>query len=250
MAFTWGLHTFPLCSACRPDWRLRSAQEAAVRDGGGEKIKWGKIYKPPRCEKWHGRLNVMLLVTASVADRLVGCWPERDCLPVCCRSRPYTLSTSATEQQTIQQPRGPTGQLDGTACHTQLITCMQFLQRMQHFLYSSHCPSFVLHFRDRCFVRGMIFTVGPGSGRWIHLTMQFKEIHMKKWKKEEQWYQYGTFWLFPNEDFRLSVIYLNHASIDLFYLFTYLLLDLFFYLKENYLVNYLLLDWWIHSISW
>lgn len=68
-----------------------------------------KIHKPPWCRKWHSRLNIMLLVTASVADRLVGCWLERDCLPVCRRSRPHTLLTSAMEQQTIQQPCRPTG---------------------------------------------------------------------------------------------------------------------------------------------
>lgn len=41
-------------------------------------------------------------------------------------------------------------------------------------------------------------TFGPGSEMWIHLTMQFKEIHIlkKRKKKEEQRHQHGTFWLF------------------------------------------------------
>lgn len=64
---------------------------------------------PAAVSVWHSRLNIMLLVTASVADRLVGCWLERDCLPVCRRSRPHTLLTSAMEQQTIQQPCSPMG---------------------------------------------------------------------------------------------------------------------------------------------
>lgn len=51
----------------------------------------------------------MLLITASVADRLVGCRLERDCLPVARRSRSHTLLTSATEKRTIQLPYGPVG---------------------------------------------------------------------------------------------------------------------------------------------
>lgn len=89
-----------------------TSRKAKKIDGGGgiktERTQ-RKIHNPPRCRKWHSKLNIMLLVTASVADRLVGCRLERDCLPVCCRSRPHALLTSAMEQQTIQQPCSPTG---------------------------------------------------------------------------------------------------------------------------------------------
>lgn len=130
----------------------------------------------------------MLLVTASVADRLVGCWLERDCLPVCRRSRPHTLLTSAMEQQTIQQPRSPTGGRTGQAPSHTINKVHAVLQRMQRFLYSksTHCPHFVHHFFF--FLRQTLFerhdgTVGPGCDTWIHLTMQFKEIHGRKKRK-------------------------------------------------------------------
>lgn len=131
----------------------------------------------------------MLLVTASVADRLVGCWLERDCLPVCRRSRPHTLLTSAMEQQTIQQPRSPTGGRTGQAPSHTINKVHAVLQRMQRFLYSksTHCPHFVHHFFF--FLRQTLFerhdgTVGPGCDTWIHLTMQFKEIHGRKKRKK------------------------------------------------------------------
>lgn len=133
----------------------------------------------------------MLLVTASVADRLVGCWLERDCLPVCCRSRPHTLLTSAMEQQTIQQPCSPTGGRTGQApSHTINKVHAVFTENATFFIFQIHALSI---FCSPFFLRQTLckrhdVTVGPGSDTWIHLTMQFKEIHGggKKRKKEEQ----------------------------------------------------------------
>lgn len=164
--------------------RLRRSSKDG-REKKKKKIKAGrterKIHKPPWCRKWHSRLNIMLLVTASVADRLVGCWLERDCLPVCRRSRPHTLLTSATEQRTIQQRCSPTGAgQTGQPITRDKISCMQFLQRMQHFLYSSPHAVHLLFsiFETDAFCERHDVTAGPGSEMWIPLTMQFKEIHI------------------------------------------------------------------------
>lgn len=103
-------------------------------------------------------------------------WLERGCLPVCHRSRPRIPLTSAVDSTASLQPHGGP---DRTAHHTQIITCMQFLQIMQCFLYSSpHTLSmfcFPCIFWDRCFERGMMSLSVPGSEIRIHLTMQFKD---------------------------------------------------------------------------
>lgn len=78
-------------------------------------------------------------------------------------------------------------------------------------------------------------TVGPGSETWIHLTMQFKEIHRKK--RGATISTWDVLVILPcqkcHRRLMLNVIYFSHSSIYLLYLFTYLPLNLFFYLKEK-----------------
>lgn len=64
--------------------------------------------------------------------------------------------------------------------HTLKVTCMPFLTENANFFifHSSHCSSFSSPRRLR---ESRDVTVGPGAESWIHLTMQFREIHI--WKK-------------------------------------------------------------------
>ena len=150
----------------------------------------------------------MLLVAASVVDRLVGCWLERDCLPVGRRSRPHTLLTSATEQQTIQQPPPPPphshGRLDRTPPYIPPTTPLKHTHTHTHThtIHNVHAvftenatffyiPILTLFIFGSPFLRQMLcerhdVPAGPGSEMWIHLTMQFKEIHIKEHKKKEK----------------------------------------------------------------
>lgn len=105
---------------------------------------------------------------------------------------------------------------------------------MQHFFY---ILIFTLSVFCSPFLRQMLcerhnVTVAPGSEMWIHLTMQFKEIHIKRGAMKSTW---DIVVILPCQKcqwrLRLNVKYFSHSCIYLLYLFTYLLLNLFFYLK-------------------
>ncbi|KAF1374880.1 hypothetical protein PFLUV_G00233650 [Perca fluviatilis] len=213
----------------------------------GKKIKpermERKIHKPPWCRKWHSRLNIMLLVTASVADRLVGCWLERDCLPVCCRSRPHTLLTSAMEQQTITASLQSYERPDRTSPSHTINKVHAVFTENATFFFTFHSQNTLSIFCSP-FLRQMLcerhdVPIGPGSEMWIYLTMQFKEIHIKKGATTSTW---DVLVILPcqkcHRRLRLNVIYFSHSSIYLLNLFTNLPLNLFFYLKEKCLVCY------------
>lgn len=86
-------------------------------------------------------------------------------------------------------------------------------------------------------------TFGPGSEMWIHLTMQFKEIHILKKRKKKRGATTST-WdvlvILPCQKchwrLRLNVIYFNQSFIFiiyLLYLFTYLPFEFIFLLKRK-----------------
>lgn len=172
----------PFCLAFRPDWRHHSAWDELKR-WKGEKIKAGmterKIRKPPMVSKVAQQAEHYALSNSKC------CWQAgwllageglSASLPQIQTSHTVDICNGTTENTAALQSHG---RPDRTAHHTQQITCMQFLQRMQHF----YSPVFTLSTFSSPFFRGMLcerhdVTAGPGSEMWIHLTMQFKEIHI------------------------------------------------------------------------
>lgn len=141
------LDTFPLGLARGPTEDSIRLKRSRKRRMGEKKWrpKWGerKSYNPPWCPQWHSRLNIILWITTSVADRLVGRWLERSCLPVRRRSRPHTLLTSATEQQTMQRLRSLMGgSPQDMTWHTHSYT--HTLKSNMHAVFNRECKFFYI----------------------------------------------------------------------------------------------------------
>lgn len=114
-----------------------------------------------------------------------------------------------------------------------------FTENATFFIFqSSHSPSFVLHFWDGCFVRGMmLLSVLTLRSGFIWLCNLKKSIFEEKKQRGATISTWDVLVISPCQKchwwLRLNVIYFSHSSIYLLYLFTYRPLDLFFYLKEK-----------------
>lgn len=183
--------------------------------------------KAPWCQTWHSRLNIMLLVT--VTGWLAGLAGEGP-------------SASLPQIQTLHTVGICSGTVDSTASlhpqwrarqdspsHTNNNMHAVFTDNALLFIFqSTHTGHFFfsLHFWDRCFKRGMTSLSVPGSEIWIHLTMQFKDPFWERGAGRSTRYMSKM-----PEQLQFDVACFNHSPICLLYLFIYLPLNLFFYLK-------------------
>lgn len=153
-----------------------------------------QIHNSLRCQKWHSRLGIMLLVTASVADRLVGCWLERDCLPVCSRSRPHAPLTSAAGRLTNTAAPPSCVHPDGEHTTNNMHDVFTENERFFYIYISLHLPPpFVLHF-STSYVKGRVWMpILPLRCGFIWLCNLKKLIFNRE---EKQQHQPGTCWLF------------------------------------------------------